>query len=85
MESIGWSWRNLSADVESKEAEDAFFYSGAPVEAYQDCFYASAGTVLCRCGQRLAKWALSVSCSVIPICTVRPVAINEALLQFCVW
>ncbi len=55
MESIGWSWRSLSAEVESKEAADAFFYTGAPVEAYQDCFYASAGTVVCRGGQRLAR------------------------------
>ncbi len=85
MESIGWSWRNLSAGVESKETEDAFFYSGAPVEAYQDCFYASAGTVTCRGGQRLASCPLFVSCSVMPICTVRPVAINEVLLQLCVW
>ncbi|KAL0021196.1 hypothetical protein WJX77_011567 [Trebouxia sp. C0004] len=43
MESITWSWKHLSAEVESKEAADAFFYTGAPVEAYQDCFYASAG------------------------------------------
>lgn len=85
MESNGWSWRNLRAEVESQEAADAFFYTGAPVEAYQDCFYASAGTMMCRCGQKLAIFALSVSSCINEVCTVRHVAINEVLLQLCVW
>ena len=38
-----WSLHNLSADLDSAAAVKAFFHSDAPVEFYQDCYYAATG------------------------------------------
>lgn len=43
-----WSWQHLSNDVASDQAAALFFGSDAPVEAYRDCFYASAGELVNR-------------------------------------
>lgn len=45
MQLSGWSRTHLRAAVASDEAAAVFFRSAAPVEAYRDCFYASAGIV----------------------------------------
>ena len=43
MEAEEWSWKHLSNDVAADQAASLVFSSNAPVEAYRDGFYASAG------------------------------------------